>query len=114
MATDAAVSPQLLQQILREAVDASFHRISVDGDTSTNDACLLMATGAAGNAELVRSDSPSAQALTRAVRDVCVTLAQGLVRDGEGASKFVSITVREGGTPPSAWTWRLPLPIPPW
>ena len=98
LATDAAVSPQLLQQILREAVDASFHRISVDGDTSTNDACLLMATGAAGNAELVRSDSPSAQALTRAVRDVCVTLAQGLVRDGEGASKFVAITVREGGS----------------
>ena len=99
VATDAAVSPQLLQQILREAVDASFHRISIDGDTSTNDACLLMATGAAGNAELVQSDSPSAQALTRAVRDVCVTLAQGLVRDGEGASKFVSITVQEGGTP---------------
>lgn len=98
VATDAAVSPQVLQLILREAVDASFHRISVDGDTSTNDACLLMATGAAGNAELDRFDSPSAQALTRAVRDVCVTLAQGLVRDGEGASKFVDITVREGRT----------------
>ncbi|TCO76188.1 bifunctional glutamate N-acetyltransferase/amino-acid acetyltransferase ArgJ [Chromatocurvus halotolerans] len=96
IATDAAVSQPLLQQILQNATDASFHRISVDGDTSTNDACVLMATGAAGNPELDSLDSPQAQALAEAVRDVCVSLAQGLVRDGEGASKFVSITVREG------------------
>ncbi len=96
IATDAAVAPPLLQRILREAVDASFHRISVDGDTSTNDACVLMATGAAGNAELDTPDAPAARALAAAVRDVCVMLAKDLVRDGEGASKFVSITVRQG------------------
>lgn len=98
IATDAAVSQPLLQQMLQDATDASFHRISVDGDTSTNDACVLMATGAADNPELDSLDSPQAQALAGAVRDVCVSLAQGLVRDGEGASKFVSITVREGGS----------------
>ncbi|MEQ8516248.1 MAG: bifunctional glutamate N-acetyltransferase/amino-acid acetyltransferase ArgJ [Chromatocurvus sp.] len=96
IATDAAVAPALLQQILRDAVETSFHRISVDGDTSTNDACVLMATGTAGNAELDTLDGPQAQALAVAIRDVCVSLAQGLVRDGEGASKFVGITVREG------------------
>lgn len=98
IATDAAVAQPLLQEILRDAVESSFHRISVDGDTSTNDACVLMATGAAANTELDAADSPQAQALAVAVRDVCLALAQGLVRDGEGASKFVSITVREGRT----------------
>ena len=98
VATDAAVSQPVLQQILQNVTDASFHRISVDGDTSTNDACVLMATGAAGNQEIDTVDSPQALALAEAVRDVCVLLAQGLVRDGEGASKFVSITVREGGS----------------
>lgn len=98
VATDAAVSQPVLQQILQAATDASFHRISVDGDTSTNDACVLIATGAAANPEIDTLDSPLAQALAHAVRDVCVSLAQGLVRDGEGASKFVSITVREGAS----------------
>lgn len=96
VATDAAVAQPLLRQMLQASVDASFHRISVDGDTSTNDACVLMATGHAGNAELETLDSPLARALADAVRDVCLSLAQGLVRDGEGASKFVSVTVREG------------------
>jgi glutamate N-acetyltransferase/amino-acid N-acetyltransferase len=96
IATDADVSPGLLDSMLRSATEASFHRISVDGDTSTNDACVLMATGAAGNPTLDDPDEPLAAALAGAIRDVCVSLAQGLVRDGEGASKFVSICVREG------------------
>jgi glutamate N-acetyltransferase/amino-acid N-acetyltransferase len=96
VATDAAVAPDLLDTMLRAATEASFHRISVDGDTSTNDACVLMATCAAGNPELESPDDPLAVALAGAIRDVCVSLAQGLVRDGEGASKFVSIGVREG------------------
>ena len=98
IATDAAVTRPLLQQLLQQAVDASFHRISVDGDTSTNDACVLVATGAAGNPVLDSLDCPQAQVLAGAVHDVCVSLAQGLVRDGEGASKFVSVKVREGGS----------------
>ena len=96
VATDAAVARPVLDAILREAVDRSFHRISVDGDTSTNDACVLLATGAAGNQEVVDGDSEAARALAEAVGDVCVQLAQGLVRDGEGASKFVTVTVGGG------------------
>ncbi|MHA7816706.1 MAG: bifunctional glutamate N-acetyltransferase/amino-acid acetyltransferase ArgJ [Pseudohaliea sp.] len=96
LATDAAVAQPLLDELLREAVERSFHRISVDGDTSTNDACVLLATGAAGNEELTANDSEAARLLAEAVGDVCVQLARGLVRDGEGASKFVTVSV-EGG-----------------
>jgi len=96
IATDAAVAQPVLDAVLRAAVDRSFHRISVDGDTSTNDACVLLATGAAGNDELVDGDSEDARALAEAVGDVCVQLAQGLVRDGEGASKFVTVSVSGG------------------
>jgi glutamate N-acetyltransferase/amino-acid N-acetyltransferase len=96
IATDAAVAQPVLDAVLREAVDRSFHRISVDGDTSTNDACLLLATGAAGNAEIADAHSDAARSLVEAVGDVCVQLAQGLVRDGEGASKFVAVAVRGG------------------
>ncbi|KGE05320.1 bifunctional glutamate N-acetyltransferase/amino-acid acetyltransferase ArgJ [Pseudohaliea rubra] len=96
IATDAAVAQPVLDAVLREAVDCSFHRISVDGDTSTNDACVLLATGAAGNGEVTDGDSEAARALAEAVGDVCTQLAQGLVRDGEGASKFVAITVAGG------------------
>jgi glutamate N-acetyltransferase/amino-acid N-acetyltransferase len=96
IATDAAVAQPVLDAVLREAVDRSFHRISVDGDTSTNDACVLLATGAASNDEIADAHSDAARALAEAVGDVCVQLAQGLVRDGEGASKFVAITVAGG------------------
>lgn len=96
LATDAAVDRDLLQQILADAVDISFNRITVDGDTSTNDACVLIASGAAGNVPLESLDSPLAQALRDAVETVCVHLAQALVRDGEGASKFVTIAVNGG------------------
>ncbi|AQA19768.1 bifunctional ornithine acetyltransferase/N-acetylglutamate synthase [Halioglobus japonicus] len=96
IATDAAVAPELLQRLLSEATDMSFNRVSVDGDTSTNDACVLVATGAAGNAVEQDAGSALALALRDAVQEVAVTLAQALVRDGEGASKFVTVAV-EGG-----------------
>ncbi|MEH6636138.1 MAG: bifunctional glutamate N-acetyltransferase/amino-acid acetyltransferase ArgJ [Halioglobus sp.] len=97
LATDVAVAPALLQKMLGEVVDNSFNRITIDGDTSTNDACLLLATGVAGNPPVEDVTSALYQALYAAVEEVCVTLAQGLVRDGEGASKFVTVQVNGGG-----------------
>jgi glutamate N-acetyltransferase/amino-acid N-acetyltransferase len=99
LATDAAVSPALLQSLLVEAVELSFNRITVDGDTSTNDACVLVATGAAGNTVLEAADGELYQALREALQTLCVTLAQQLVRDGEGASKFVTVQVNGGRDP---------------
>ena len=96
IATDAAVARAVLQQVLSECADRSFNRITVDGDTSTNDACVLLSTGAAGNAPLADCDSPLYTELRRAVEDVCVALAQSIVRDGEGASKFVTVQVNGG------------------
>lgn len=92
IATDAAVPAPLLDQVLRHAVDRSFNCISVDGDTSTNDTVLLLANGAAG----VRIDDPSsadARQFQEAITAVATRLAQKIVRDGEGASKFVTIQV---------------------
>jgi glutamate N-acetyltransferase/amino-acid N-acetyltransferase len=96
LATDAAVPPELLQALLAEATAISFNRVTVDGDTSTNDACVLAATGSAGNAPLASLDCALGRALREALQEVCVHLAQALVRDGEGASKFVTVAV-EGG-----------------
>ncbi len=96
IATDMAVEHTLLQQMLSELVEMSFNRITVDGDTSTNDACLLLATGAAGNTLLADPTSSLHQALRDAVEDVCISLAQSIVRDGEGASKFVTLQVNGG------------------
>jgi glutamate N-acetyltransferase/amino-acid N-acetyltransferase len=97
IATDAVVHPTLLQDMLSTAVATTFNRITVDGDTSTNDACVLIATGAAGNPPLADPDSPLYDALQAALEQVCLSLAQGLVRDGEGASKFVTVLVNGGG-----------------
>ena len=96
LATDVAVEQPLLQGLLAELVDTSFNRITIDGDTSTNDACVLLATGAAGNSPLSDTSSALYVALRAAVEEVCVALAQGLVRDGEGASKFVTVQVNGG------------------
>ncbi|WP_116368605.1 bifunctional glutamate N-acetyltransferase/amino-acid acetyltransferase ArgJ [Parahaliea mediterranea] len=96
LATDMAVEAGVLQQVLAEAVDISFNRVTVDGDTSTNDACVLLATGAAGNVPLDSVNAPGYSALKAAVEEVCVILAQALVRDGEGASKFVCVQVNGG------------------
>ncbi len=91
VATDALVEQSLLQQILAEAVSPSFNSITVDGDTSTNDACVLLASGASGVP--VIEDSPDARALQNAVNEVCMYLASEIVRDGEGATKLVEVLV---------------------
>lgn len=101
IATDAAVTTVTLDRIVKAATEQSFNRITVDGDTSTNDACMLVATGQAGaastgQARLDSEDHPLYQPLLEAVTRVALELAQGLVRDGEGASKFVSVVVNGG------------------
>ena len=93
IATDAAVAPAFLQEMLSKANRESFSCITVDGDTSTSDTVLLLATGKAGNAPLESWDSPGADAFYAALRQVCLELAQLVVRDGEGASKFIAIRV---------------------
>jgi glutamate N-acetyltransferase/amino-acid N-acetyltransferase len=95
VATDAAVDPELLQVCLERAVAGSFNRITIDGDTSTNDACVLLATGAGPAA--VGSDVELAQ-FAAAVSEVCVELAQAIVRDGEGATKFITVQVDGGAS----------------
>lgn len=92
LVTDAAVDPVWLGKLFREANDASFNMISVDGDTSTNDTSVIMANGAAGNAPL-RDSHPDAARFAELVREVLLELARQIVRDGEGATKFVTITV---------------------
>ncbi len=94
IATDASVDSVLLQQILNQAVATSFNRITVDGDTSTNDACMLVATGASDVA--VTAGSEGCEALSNVIRDVCEQLAQLMIRDGEGATKFITIDVQDG------------------
>ena len=96
VATDAAVAPDALRSMTRDAVEASFNRITVDGDTSTNDACVLAATGALGNPP-IDAGSPDFPALAQAVGDVARELAHAIVRDGEGATKFITVEVAEGG-----------------
>lgn len=91
--TDAAVEPSFLQELLADANRQTFSCITVDGDTSTSDTLLSFATGAAGNAPLVDFESSGADAFAAALTDVCRQLAQLVVRDGEGASKFVAIHV---------------------
>jgi glutamate N-acetyltransferase/amino-acid N-acetyltransferase len=91
--TDAAVEPQFLQQMLSAANRTSFSCITVDSDTSTSDTVLAFATGKAGNAPLSSFDDPGADAFQSALSDVCRQLAHLVVRDGEGASKFIEISV---------------------
>ncbi len=92
LATDARLTPEAAQLAIQQAADASFNRISVDGDTSTNDTAALLANGAAGG-PLIAPDTPEFDAFARALTDVCIPLAQAIVRDGEGATKFVTIQV---------------------
>lgn len=95
IATDTAVSQAALENIIQHTVNKSFNCITVDGDTSTNDSLILMATGLAGNAE-VTEQSADFVVLRDALTDVAIELAQAIVRDGEGATKFMTICV-EGG-----------------
>lgn len=96
IATDAAIGESQLQQLLNQAMAHSFNRISVDGDTSTNDACVLIATGQTDLAEITSLESAPAQSFIAALNKLCRHLAQAIVRDGEGATKFISIEVSEG------------------
>jgi glutamate N-acetyltransferase/amino-acid N-acetyltransferase len=97
VATDAALDHDLLQVCLNRAVEGSFNRITVDGDTSTNDACVLVATGRSTLPRLTEADGHY-ELLAATVADVCRDLARGIVRDGEGATKFVTIAVEQGAT----------------
>ncbi len=97
VATDAQLPPALLQAILRQATESSFNRITVDGDTSTNDAVVLLATGQVAHPPL-REDDPAFHSLAMAITAVCRELAQAIVRDGEGATKFIPIRVQGGRT----------------
>jgi glutamate N-acetyltransferase/amino-acid N-acetyltransferase len=90
--TDAAVDPVFLRSTFRDGVDASFNMISVDGDTSTNDTALLLANGMAGN-PVIAAGSPDAAGFGVILNDMLLSLAQQIVKDGEGATKFVTITV---------------------
>jgi glutamate N-acetyltransferase/amino-acid N-acetyltransferase len=90
LTTDADISPQALDTALRRAVDVSFNCMTVDGDTSTSDQCILLASGAAGNAPLAESEF---EAFVAALSDVCITLAKKVARDGEGATKLVEVRV---------------------
>lgn len=93
IATDAGISGALLQRMVREVADASFNRVTVDGDTSTNDSFVLIATGAAAAREVVAPRDDGYGALKEAVTQVAVELAQSIARDGEGATKFITIKV---------------------
>lgn len=92
IATDVAIEQALLQQCLQDAVAISFNSITIDSDTSTNDACVLMATGRAGNT-VISSKNADYQLFSQALQDVCLYLAQAIVRDGEGATKFITLEV---------------------
>jgi len=98
VATDAVIAPALMQALVREAADASFNRITIDGDTSTNDSFVLIATHQAGHQEITSLASDDGQRLRDAVIAVAQQLAQAIVRDGEGATKFISVRVDGGRT----------------
>ena len=90
--TDAAIAQPLLDRLVREVADTSFNRVSVDGDTSTNDSFVLVATGASGG-PTIEHDGADYASLRAAVEAVAVLLAQAIARDGEGATKFITVTV---------------------
>ena len=96
VATDAAMAASLMQQLVKEVADVSFNCVTVDGDTSTNDSFILIASGQAGNTEIADASGADYAALKTALSEVAIELAQAMARDGEGATKFMTIAV-EGG-----------------
>ncbi|MFI5216986.1 MAG: bifunctional glutamate N-acetyltransferase/amino-acid acetyltransferase ArgJ [Candidatus Limnocylindria bacterium] len=100
--TDAAASPAYLRGALRRAADASFNRVTVDGETSTSDTLLLFASGAAGNCALRSAQGRDARAFEAALAEVSISLARDVARDGEGATRLVTVVVREARTPAEA------------
>ena len=101
VATDAQVAPALLQQWVRDAADASFNRITIDGDTSTNDSFILAASGAAA-LRIAGDADPGAAELKALITSVALELAQAIVRDGEGATKFITVQVQAARDPAEA------------
>ena len=98
MATDACVSHEVLEQLARELAEGSFNRVTVDGDTSTNDSFVVIASNKAQHAEIDSLDSVSGRALKAAMLGVARKLAQAIVRDGEGATKFITLQIEGGKT----------------
>ena len=98
MATDACVAPAVMQQLARELADGSFNRVTIDGDTSTNDSFVVVATNKATHAPITSLTSAEGQALKAAMLAVAQKLAQAIVRDGEGATKFITVQVEGGKT----------------
>jgi len=96
MATDAAIASGLMKSLAHELAEASFNRITIDGDTSTNDSFVVIASGKAGHPEITDWQTDSARLLKQALLDVARWLAQAIVRDGEGATKFITVSI-EGG-----------------
>ncbi|MFH1651953.1 MAG: bifunctional glutamate N-acetyltransferase/amino-acid acetyltransferase ArgJ [Chloroflexota bacterium] len=101
LTTDAAVAPEFLATALRQAVDISFNMIAVDTDTSPNDSVIIMANGRSGG-EAIAPGSPRAEVFREALNRVCVHLARGIVRDGEGATKLLEVVVRGAPSVPEA------------
>jgi glutamate N-acetyltransferase/amino-acid N-acetyltransferase len=98
IATDACVSPALMQQLALELAEASFNRVTVDGDTSTNDSLVVIASNRASHAPIDSLASAEGQALKTAMLGVAQQLAKAIVRDGEGATKFITVAVEGGKT----------------
>ena len=98
IATDAVVGDDVLQDMVKEAANVSFNAITVDGDTSTNDSLILMATGKAGNPPINGEGTAEYVKLQLAVNEVAIALAQAIIRDGEGATKFMTVKVEGGKT----------------
>lgn len=98
LATDACVSQSVMQQLSTQLAEGSFNRVTIDGDTSTNDSFVVIATNRAANPMIDSLDSPAGQAFLAAMLQVARQLAQAIVRDGEGASKFITVQVEGGRT----------------
>ena len=98
MATDAAIDTSLMNGLARELAEASFNRITIDGDTSTNDSFVVMATGQAGNSLVTSWNTAAAKQLKQTLLEVAQWLAQAIVRDGEGATKFITVRIEGGQT----------------
>ena len=114
LATDAAIAPELLQGLVRELAEGSFNRVTIDGDTSTNDSFVLMATHRAGNAPITALDSDDGRALKAALLGVAQKLAQAIVRDGEGATKFIPCVSKAARPAKNAVRWPTPSPTRRW
>lgn len=102
LATDAAVAGDVLRVVVKRVADKSFNRITVDGDTSTNDSFVIAATGRAQMEPIVSLEDPRLEALVQVLTSVAQTLSQNMIRDGEGATKFITIDVEEARTPEEA------------